>query len=722
MNCMLRKLSALILFSILTSVSFGQYQQNQLRYPGDSLGLTIRGGSSINWGWEYNDQKHAVSVSPSGNRNTYFAWSERGEFDWRIRGAAVDSSGNLLWIRTINDHTNHQDYPTVQALSDGCIVAWVDYRDGVLRSIYAQKILANGNTLWPTIGDTTEGLLIAEANDYRMNLRMISDGGDGAILVWEDNRRGFSTDLWGTRILGNGQTAPGFRANGTPIAVAAASQPYNGYYSICTDGRGGVWVTWVDSRSSGDPNLFLQRLRSNGTLQFDSTGQILIDAVGEQSHIEICPDGRNGAFLVWRNFTPGEQDHELYMQRIDSSGTPRWNPGATGVPLTNIVGDQIRPKIISAGVDTCIVAWEDFRNDPIANSNDDIYCNKVTGTTTLQKLWGVNGTAVCVELHQQRESQISSDGNRGVIIAWEDEREDFSPMQDIFAQRIDASGQPLWDVNGRPVANATGGQYQVIPKFAGNDRFLFLWQDSRNGSEPIYRTLWSGTGQPIENFPANGILTIPDISYNCMNISVLSNETDRFFTTWVDGRWQPFGSRVYYSINNAVTGAPIGCAHDGNPVTLDTNNYVSQQGGQQLSSPLLVTTPDQDAIVIYTQTALEVRTLRSQKISRNGERMWGNFGTQISPPLYNIDNLSGVPDGNSGALFCYTAVDTTSPYFYNQVQVQHVSASGQPMLNPAGVVIDSSDREQSFSCLTKSGENYYVGYIQLDDENNLYYS
>ncbi|MDK9700628.1 MAG: T9SS type A sorting domain-containing protein, partial [bacterium] len=45
-----------------------------------------------------------------------------------------------------------------------------------------------------------------------------------------------------------------------------------------------------------------------------------------------------------------------------------------------------------------------------------------------------------------------------------------------------------------------------------------------------------------------------------------------------------------------------------------------------------------------------------------------------------------------------------------------------PMLNPAGVVIDSSDREQSFSCLTKSGENYYVGYIQLDDENNPYYS
>ncbi|MDK9700171.1 MAG: T9SS type A sorting domain-containing protein, partial [bacterium] len=156
----------------------------------------------------------------------------------------------------------------------------------------------------------------------------------------------------------------------------------------------------------------------------------------------------------------------------------------------------------------------------------------------------------------------------------------------------------------------------------------------------------------------------------------------------------------------------------------NTNNRISQGGGQQLSSPLVVPTPAPDlgAIILYVQTVGDDRTIRGQKINRDGERLWGDFGNSISTVLTNVDNLSGVPDGNGGAAFVYTAVDITNPFFYNVVRFQHVNANGDTLLPGEGVVVDSANGEQSFSSMTKSGNNYYVAFIELYDEINLYYA
>ncbi|MDK9700629.1 MAG: T9SS type A sorting domain-containing protein [bacterium] len=708
----------MVTFSMLlfSTIAGAQYQQNQLRYPGDSLGLTIRGGSNLAW---------TRQISTGSDGISYIAWGEYGDYDYRVRGAAFDSLGNHLWTRTINNCIGDQDDPVVLAVPGGCIVAWIDYRDDVLGgAVYAQKLSPTGITQWHSLGDTIVGVRIAATPEQQLNIKMISDGGDGAILVWEDQRRGLSYDLWGTRILGNGQTAPGFRANGTPIAVAAASQPYNSDYSICTDGRGGAWVTWVDNRQSGDPDIYFQRLRANGTLLVDSTGFQLIGATGEQAKIRTVEDGRGGAFLVWYNNISLEENSELYMQRIDSSGTPRWNPGVAGVPLINVAGCQTNPRIIASGIDTCIVAWEDFRTDPAANSNEDIYINRVTGANTLVKLWGETGLPVCVNSYHQREMRMISDGSRGAVLFWEDERNYSSPEQDFFAQRVNSNGEIGWGENGIPVAFGFGGQRQPMGSMV-RQRVFFAWEDSRNGSLPIYRTMLNSSGSPANNFPIGGIETVPDISWNCYDISILSNEPGRFITSWVDQRRMPLGSRVYYSVNNAITGAPIGCALNGNPITLDTTNRVSQSGGWDENPPILVATPDLGAISVFIKRNGDdqyIRYIWGQKISRNGERMWGNFGSQISSSHINPNNLCGVPDGNSGALICFTTVDTTTPFYYNRVRVQHILYNGEPQLHPDGLVIDSADCEQSFSYITKSGGNYYLGYLELYDEINFFYS
>ncbi|MDK9701312.1 MAG: hypothetical protein OEM52_14325, partial [bacterium] len=470
---------------LLVPTAFAQFGQNNLQRPNDSSGVRIRQGTHLEW-------QRAMTAGENGS--WYFAWSDTRNGLRGLYMGKVDAAGNLLWTTTVNDGPGRQEDPVLQMVEGGCVIAWIDYRfDAQGGAVYAQKITTTGQRAWTANqSDSTSAVVVAEANNIQINLRILPDGGTGGVLLfWEDFRRGLSADIWGTRLLSNGQLAPGFRSNGTPVAVAAASQPYNGEYTVDIDNRGGAWIAWVDNRTSGDPNVYIQRMRANGTLQFDSTGHALITAPGEQAKLKLAPDGRGGAFLAWRNTPPGEQNPELFMQRIDSLGAARWAPADSGVALTNVEGDQVNPRIVYSAVDTCIVAWEDFRTDPSANSNEDIYINKVTGSNSINRLWGTNGAPVCVLPSHQREMRLASDGHGGAIVVWEDERVASTPEQDSYAQRIGSNGQPLWIANGKSITDSLsiGGQIQPLCRENGN-HLLFMWSDTRLGSLPIYRTTW----------------------------------------------------------------------------------------------------------------------------------------------------------------------------------------------------------------------------------------
>jgi hypothetical protein len=55
--------------------------------------------------------------------------------------------------------------------------------------------------------------------------------------------------------------------------------------------------------------------------------------------------------------------------------------------------------------------------------------------------WVLDGTPVATAPDNQFGSGIASDGAGGAIIVWQDHR---LGSPDIYAQRIDASGTPLW--------------------------------------------------------------------------------------------------------------------------------------------------------------------------------------------------------------------------------------------------------------------------------------
>jgi hypothetical protein len=97
----------------------------------------------------------------------------------------------------------------------------------------------------------------------------------------------------------------------------------------------------------------------------------------------------------------------------------------------------------------------------------------------------------------QTGSQIALDGNGGATIAWTDGRSATNP-NDIYAQRINASGTVLWTTNGVGVSTATGNQAYSFIINDGSNGMIIAWQDNRSdpSRDDIYAQRLNPDGTP----------------------------------------------------------------------------------------------------------------------------------------------------------------------------------------------------------------------------------
>jgi beta propeller repeat protein len=90
---------------------------------------------------------------------------------------------------------------------------------------------------------------------------------------------------------------------------------------------------------------------------------------------------------------------------------------------------------------------------------------------------------ISVQTNLQYAASITTDGAGGAIIVWSDWR---SGEGDVYAQRINAAGQVLWDADGKAVCTATGNQsFPTIYSDAAGGAFI-VWQDNRGANQDIY--------------------------------------------------------------------------------------------------------------------------------------------------------------------------------------------------------------------------------------------
>jgi hypothetical protein len=178
-------------------------------------------------------------------------------------------------------------------------------------------------------------------------------------------------------------------------------------------------------------------------------------------------------------------DPDLYAQRVDANGNARW--ALSGVPVCVQPGVQTNADIASDGSGGAIVVWHDERN--IANWQD-IYAQRLDANGNV--LWNVDGILIDGGPGPQVQPHLVSDGQHGAIIGWED-----GPslgQTDIYAQRVSAAGLMLWTAGGVAICTAAYDQAQLAMDSDGAGGAWFAWGDRRSGNYDIWAQKVNASG------------------------------------------------------------------------------------------------------------------------------------------------------------------------------------------------------------------------------------
>jgi len=385
------------------------------------------GGAIISW----NDRSHR---SDDQENAAYFApiYSQKidakGEPLWGEQG--IPTGSRLGYARVISDGTG------------GAIVTWRDSQP-VFRSLYddyvrLQKIAPEGNPLW---GE--KGILLCSSPPYRP-------------VTPEEKESG----LCGTSTCVARRVTPEERERGLTGWWTRSLPAYTGYHKATSDGSGGAIVIWSEELEGVNANIYAQRVDAEGMLVWQGNGILVCTA--EYSHnIEVTSDGMGGAIITWVAYTGCPE--LFHAQRIDASGKLLWSEG--GVSLWKQC-----PQVVSDGLGGAVFLEQGQypTTGYPGNKQASLYAQRLDYQG--QNLWQEKPLFATEKGQWWVESAIASDGTGGALIAWRTWTEKPKSLGEdvcggkVYAQKLDAAGNPLWPEEAIAVFNDPALKYQGPPQ------------------------------------------------------------------------------------------------------------------------------------------------------------------------------------------------------------------------------------------------------------------
>lgn len=391
---------------------------------------------------------------------------------------------------------------------------------------------------------------------------------------------------------------------------------------IVSDGVGGAIIIW----NCGDGNYYAQRIAGDGTLLWASDGIFIYDAITAVGGLCLVPDGAQGAIAVCATDGVSSGGCDLYAQRVDAQGNLLWNQD--GVPISTGWGDANWQQAVQDGSGGAIITWH-YAGTDVAHA---VYTQRIDAGGNV--LWTANGNIVYQAGPSEfvGEVDIASDGAGGAIITWP------SPLYDdsnIYVQRVDASGNMLWQQNG--VAICTAEDFQKHPRIApdGSGGAIITWQDERTGYR-AYAQKINASGEI--QWTENGILVCSGVHERYPKI--VSDGVGGAFIVWNDLRnsnWDLYAQRI---------------DSDGNYLWDSEGVAVVTAPENQMEAELVM---DEDGGIIVTWQDMRNGTydIFAQRLDGDGNVKWIENGMEICNASGDQEYPVIVPNGNPGAIISW---------------------------------------------------------------------
>jgi len=532
------------------------------------------------------------------------------------------------------------------------------------------------------------GAPISTAAGDQLNPAIASDGAGGAIMVWRDTRAGGNNDIYVQRVNAAGVVQ--WTADGVAVSTDPGDDQIPG---IVSDGAGGAIVSWHANRGVSGYDIYVQHVNAAGAMTWPANGVALCTALNSQLYPTMVADGSGGAIVTWQDLR-SNTTYDVYAQRVSSVGIPQWT--ANGVLVSAAANDQAVPTITSDGAGGAIIAWQDYRT----GTSDD-YAQRINSSGVAQ--WAANGVVVCNAANTQYAPAMVPDGAGGAIMTWEDSR---SAADDIYAQRVNASGVMQWSTNGNAVCTAASGQVGPVLVADGTGGFIIAWYDIRSGTYDIYAQRVTAAG--VAQWTLNGVALCTAAQYQ-YSPTIASDGSGGAIVTWYDTR-NGVNVDVYAQrVNN-----------DGAPQWTTDGMPLSTAAGDQYV-PVIVADGSGGAIVAWYDSRSGVNDIYAQRVDgRYG--FWGH-------PEPNITSVADVRQDQGGKVKVnwkasdWDAINLRTIDHYSVWRATDVAAM-QSAGPDAGIVADPSRvaadfKGKAFWIQHAPATNYYWEWVGNQDAKYL---
>ncbi len=383
---------------------------------------------------------------------------------------------------------------------------------------YLLFVLMLSSALFSQIGWDSAGVPIRNGVNIEWFRAGTATNDGNIVYVWSDTRNG-DRDVWAQKVDENGNT---LWDNGGKLINGEVNRQED-IVIINTDNS--LITAWVDFRNEESGDIYAQKLDYDGNIQWASEGIPLCVVPDIQISLNIVADNQGGAYIIWIDHRNGNND--IYGVHLNSDGSLVNGWQQNGNPIVTAPGSQYGHTFWEDGEGGAILVWTDGQEVESKN----IFAQRIAPDGTL--MWGQNGIPICNESGNQTNPKISPDGTGNFIITWLDKRITGN-NGDIYAQRINLSGEKLWSNDLLVYGDS---DYQENPRIRqANDNGVFItWQDSRNeeNTEDIYVQKISPDGQLLWNSDGIPVVTQPYIQ---KNPRIVSDNSNGCWIIWDDAR------------------------------------------------------------------------------------------------------------------------------------------------------------------------------------------
>lgn len=422
----------------------------------------------------------------------------------------------------------------------------------------------------------------------------------------------------------------------------------------------------------------------------------ITNLTGEQilPKIALAPDG----FYYVGYFSNENNNYNIRLQKLDNQGNILWQENGL------IISDHPSMSWITDWDMTvdhenhAVITLQDIRN----SGNNNVVAYRISPDGDF--VWGDDGIALSNSENFDASPKVTITAANNAVFAWQSQY----TTSEIILQKINPEGEKQWGDWGIALASDVGSYTwpQLMP--AGNDDFILKYYEDTGTSWAPTRKLFAqrfdGNGDPVWGSPAS-IQTEGGITAWTQILPMQNDGNDGFFITWHDNQ-----------ISGTISSSWIQHVdNEGNTSFTDNGLLLSNRNDYNQFNPQFALEKTGDNTYIYWEEVTGDQNqggVYGQKVTNNGELLWGDEGKKIIDVSSQKVLVSGVIPYNNQAMLIYKSGTGLNHAFH----AQYLDENGGSVWNPASIAFASSESSKGRIVASPFNDEYWV--FAFEDERN----